>query len=244
VPDAMPQTAMVLAAGLGTRMRSHRDDIPKPLVPIAGRSLIDRVLDKLVEAAVPRAVINISYMGDKIKQHLEGRHDLEIVFSHEDEPLETGGGIMHALHLLGDAPFYVINADTLWLDGPLPALPRMAKHYEPERMDTLLLACPLQQTTGYEGQGDFILNEKGQVRRPSDDENATHVFAGVQILDPTILAPFQKPGAPKKFSLNQLFHASLDTGWFERIYALEHDSTWMHVGDATGVHEAELKLAA
>jgi MurNAc alpha-1-phosphate uridylyltransferase len=240
--DKMPNVAMVLAAGLGTRMRSHRNDIPKPLVPIVGRTLIDRVLDKLVAVGVERAVVNVSYLGDQIVTHLQSRDDMTLTISQEDEPLETGGGITKALPLLGEEPFFVLNADTLWQDGKTPALTRLAEQFDPMTMDALLLSSPLAMTTGYDGQGDFILDDEGRVRRPAGNEAATHVFAGIQILKPELLLPYLEEGMPKKFSLTQLFHADGQKGWFERIYALEHQALWMHVGDAQGVREAEAAL--
>lgn len=233
---------MILAAGLGTRMRAFRSDIPKPLVPVAGRALIDRVLDKFVAAGVNKAVVNVSHMGRQIMDHLAARQDIALAFSPEDEPLETGGGIVKALPLLGMEPFFVANADTLWEDGATPALMRLAERFDDQRMDALLLACPLARTRGYEGRGDFILDADGKVRRARQGEAPDSVFAGVQILHPRILAPFTGEGAPKKFSLNQLFHAGEGQGWFDRIYALKHDGVWMHVGDAKGVQEAEAQM--
>lgn len=238
----VPEVAMVFAAGRGTRMRSFRADVPKPLVPVAERTLLDRVLDKLVQAGVKRAVVNISHLGEQIQQHLSARTDIEIAFSPEAEPLETGGGIVNALPLLGEQPFFAINADISWIDGFQPALLRLAEQYNARTMDALLLACPVTQTTGYSGRGDFIINSAGQVRRRTQSEISPHVFTGIQILHPRIFAAYrQMPDVPT-FSLGQLFGEMGDMGWLPNIFAIVHDALWCHIGDGRGVKEAEKVL--
>lgn len=239
----VPHTAMVFAAGLGKRMRSHRSDIPKPLVPVAGRTLIDRVLDKLVEAGVKTAVINVSYLGQQIIEHVTAtRQDIALVFSEEEQPLETGGGIVRAMASLGNDPFYAINSDICWVDGFTPALIRLAQGYDAARMDALLLACPTARTTGYDGVGDFVLDQRGQVRRRGEREVSPYVFGGIQILHPRLFTPYLAQEETPVFSLNQLFRRAGD-GWFDRIHAISHDATWMHIGDAKGVAEAEAWFA-
>lgn len=239
-----PKTAMVFAAGLGKRMRSHRSDIPKPLVPVAGRTLIDRVLDKLVAVKVQKAVVNVSYMGEQIKSHLADRRDIEIIISEElPEPLETGGGIVKAMPHLGLQPFYVVNSDISWLDSSTPALVRLAEMYDDAIMDALLLACQTVKATGYDGIGDFAIDACGRVRRRHPAEVSPFVFGGVQIINPRIFASYVNIKPIPVFSLSQLFHGG-DDGFFERIFAISHDSTWMHIGDGRGVAEAEAVFMA
>jgi MurNAc alpha-1-phosphate uridylyltransferase len=211
---------MVFAAGLGTRMRSFRSDIPKPLVPVAGRTLIDRALDKLVQAGVQRAVVNVSHLGQMIIDHLASRHDIEIHFSVEDTPLETGGGIVKALPLLGDQPFFAINADISWVDGWTPALVRLAHAFDPETMDALLLACPTVRTTGYDGRGDFVINAGGQVRRRKGAEVSPFVFTGIQLIHPRVFAPYVGQATIPVFSLSSLMRfgciLGMARGWRRR----------------------------
>lgn len=239
---ATPQTAMVFAAGLGKRMRSFRSDIPKPLVPVAGRTLLDRVLDKLVTVKVNKVVVNVSHMGEQIKAHLSGRRDIDIIISEElPEPLETGGGIVKALPYLGDKPFYAINSDISWIDGATPVLARLADGYDEKKMDSLLLACPTVKSTGYDGVGDFMLDGSGRVRKRREAEVSPFVFGGVQIIHPRIFGEYRNITPVPVFSLNKLFHGS-DDGYFERIFAISHDSVWMHIGDGRGVAAAEEAL--
>lgn len=242
----MPDTAMLFAAGKGTRMRSYESALPKPLVKVAGKALIDHALDQLVLAGVKRAVVNLAYKGEMIEAHLAGRRDITILFSHEGpEPLETGGGIMHALPLLGTKPFFAVNSDILWLNGPELALSRLATHFDEARMDSLLLVCPVAQTTGYEGQGDFSMASDGRVRRRGPQESAPFVFAGVQILSPRLFTDGLFAGrAGDTFSLSRLFDRAGQDGWITGVRAISHDSTWMHVGDAEGVRAAEKRLAS
>jgi MurNAc alpha-1-phosphate uridylyltransferase len=238
-----PKTAMVFAAGLGTRMRAHRSDIPKPLVPVAGKPIIDHVLDRLMASGVERAVINVSWMGEQIKQHLATRHDITIEISEEESPLETGGGIVRALGLLGHGHIYVVNSDIIWIDGATPALVRLAEHFDPARMDAMLLACPTSRATGYTGKGDLILGQEGAVRLRSSQEVAPYVFGGVQLLNLALFEPYRGQTPTPVFSLNRFFRADEQTGWMHRICALAHDSIWMHIGDAQGVKQAEEIMA-
>jgi MurNAc alpha-1-phosphate uridylyltransferase len=233
---SVPQSGMVLAAGLGTRMRPITDRIPKPLVTLGGKALLDHALDRLSDAGVPRAVVNVHYMAEMIARHLEGRQQPAITLSVEDELLETGGGILKALPLL-DEVFYVVNADIFWLDGKVPALKRLAEAWDGERLDALLL---LQRTTsalGYEGIGDFIVDPLGQVRRRREREVAAHLFAGVQIVHRRLFDG-EKPG---KFSVNRLWDLALAAG---RLAAIVHDSEWYHVGTPAALAQAEARLAS
>jgi len=233
---SVPHSGMVLAAGLGTRMRPITDRIPKPLVTLGGKTLLDHALDRLSDAGVPRAVVNVHYKAEMIARHLDGRQQPAITLSVEDELLETGGGILKALPLL-DEVFYVVNADIFWLDGKVPALLRLAEAWDGERLDALLL---LQRTTsalGYDGIGDFIVDPLGKVRRRSEREVAPHLFAGVQIAHRRLFDG-EKPG---KFSLNRLWDRALAAG---RLAAIVHDGEWYHVGTPDALAQAEARLAS
>jgi len=233
---SVPHSGMVLAAGLGTRMRPITDRIPKPLVTLGGKTLLDHALDRLSDAGVPRAVVNVHYKAEMIARHLDGRQQPAITLSVEDELLETGGGILKALPLLDDV-FYVVNADIFWLDGKVPALLRLAEAWDGERLDALLL---LQRTTsalGYDGIGDFIVDPLGKVRRRREREVAPHLFAGVQIAHRRLFDG-EKPG---KFSLNRLWDRALAAG---RLAAIVHDGEWYHVGTPDALAQAEARLAS
>jgi MurNAc alpha-1-phosphate uridylyltransferase len=227
-------SGMVLAAGLGTRMRPITDRIPKPLVPVAGKPLIDHAIDRLAEAGVKRVVVNIHYKADMVARHLETRRTPSITLSREDELLETGGGILKALPLLDDM-FYVINSDVVWLDGKTAALRRLARAWDPARLDAVLL---LQRTTtalGYEGPGDFFLDPLGVLRRRREREVAPHLFAGVQILHRRLF----DGRLPGKFSLNPLWDRAIAAG---RLAAIVHDGEWYHIGTPAGLALAEERL--
>lgn len=215
------EMAMVLAAGLGVRMRPLTDDKPKPMVELAGRTLLDRALDRLFEAGVRRAVVNTHYKAEVIHRHLGDRDD--IVLSHEEARLETGGGVSRALPHFGDDPFFVVNSDAVWLDGPVPALTRLAEAWDDAAMDALLLLQPVGAATGYEGSGDYHRTAEGTLRRRDKDGTAPYLFAGVQILHPRLFARVPD-GA---FSLNILYDRAQAAG---RLFGLEHDGEWFHVG--------------
>ena len=235
LPD-MPTTAMVLAAGYGKRMRPVTDIIPKPMVEVAGRSLIHRVLDQLVVNGIRKAVVNLSYKGEQLREHLEGRNAPELVFSIEDTPLETGGGIAKALPLLGNEPFFVANSDVIFLDGTVPTLHRLAQHWDPARMDALLLLVPSVRAYGYHGQGDFFLNPKGVMRRRKEHEVAPFVFTGIQLMHPRLF----KDAPSGAFSLNVLYNRNVVAdGSIERIFGISHDGAWLHVGDPRSFAFAE-----
>jgi MurNAc alpha-1-phosphate uridylyltransferase len=212
---------MVLAAGLGLRMRPLTDDRPKPMVALAGRTLLDRALDRLFAAGVRRAVVNTHYKADVIHRHLGGRDD--VVLSHEEARLETGGGVSRALPHFGNDPFFVVNSDAVWLDGPVPALTRLADAWDDAAMDALLLLQPVGAATGYEGPGDYHRAPGGALKRRDKDGTAPFLFAGVQILHPRLFAD-APDGA---FSLNVLYDRAQAAG---RLFGLEHDADWFHVG--------------
>lgn len=236
----VPHTAMVLAAGLGTRLRPLTDTTPKPLIAVGGRSLLDHSLDRLVEVGVPRAVVNIHWLGDQIRQHLQSRTDIEIVISDEsDKLLETGGGIARALPLLGDEPFLSVNADLIWRDARGNALRRLAARFDPASMDALLLLQPTIAATGYDGMGDFTMDQMGLLRRRDSRCTAPFVYTGVQIISPRL---FDGAGAGEKaeaFSLNKLYDRAIEQG---RLYGLRHEGDWMDVGNHAGLAQAEALL--
>ncbi|CAA7613169.1 Nucleoside-diphosphate-sugar pyrophosphorylase [Candidatus Terasakiella magnetica] len=229
----MPSCAMVLAAGLGLRMRPITLTTPKPLVTVAGRTMLDRAMDHLTHVGVTEMVVNTHWLAERITDHLAGRPG--ITLSHEDVLLETGGGVAKALKWLGQAPFFVVNSDIIWTDGAHPALDRLAQAWDDGRMDALLLMQPTAHAVGYEGKGDFFLDPAGIPRRRRDPEVAPLLFSGVQILHPRL---FQ--GAPLgKFSLNLLYDRALDQG---RLFGLVHDGNWYHVGTPEALPEVETLL--
>ncbi|MGQ9370924.1 nucleotidyltransferase family protein [Azospirillum sp. ST 5-10] len=230
-----PKTAMVLAAGLGLRMRPLTLHRPKPLIPVGGRALIDHALDRLEAAGIGTAVVNAHYKGEMIAEHLKGRTAPRIVLSMEETPLETGGGIRQALPHLGTEPIVAVNADILWLDGPTPALGRLAAQWDPERMDALLLLMATTRAVGYEGRGDFQMDPLGRLERRGESEIAPFVFAGVQIVKPELF----RDGPDGPFSTNLVWDRARDAG---RLWGLAHDGAWFHIGTPDGLHEAEALL--
>jgi MurNAc alpha-1-phosphate uridylyltransferase len=228
-----PDKAMVLAAGLGLRMRPLTERMPKPLVSVAGRPLLDHGLDKLGEAGVSEAIVNVHYLPDQIIEHLAGRKRPRVIISDErNEVLGTGGGVVKALPLLGDAPFFHLNADTLWIDGVRPNLTRLAETFDPARMDILLLMAPTAGSIGYEGNGDYAMLSDGALRKRREHQVVPFVYAGVAIISPAVFA-----GAPKsEFSLTRMFDAANEQ---ERLFGLRLDGTWMHVGTPDAIGAAE-----
>lgn len=232
----LPQTAMVLAAGLGTRLRPVTDTMPKPLIPVAGRSLLDRCLDRLAEAGVTRAVVNIHWLGEQIRDHLRQRRDIAITISDESELLlETGGGIARALPLLGDAPFIAVNADLIWRDAGHNSLHDLTNAFDPAAMDAILLLQPRERATGYGGAGDFELDKAGRLTRRGNRLQASFVYTGVQILHPRLFDSCPA-GA---FSLNLLYDRVIAAG---RLHGIVHDGDWMDVGTHEGLAAAEALL--
>ena len=228
-----PSTAMVLAAGLGLRMRPITEKIPKPLVQVAGKTLLDHVLDKLAVAGVEKAVVNVHYLPDQIIQHVAGRNGPRIVISDErNEILGTGGGVVKALPLLGDAPFFHMNADTMWIDGVRSNLARLAEAFDPARMDMLMLMAPTATSIGYDGRGDYTMSADGTLHKRKEKQIAPFVYAGAAIISPQLFA-----GAPHgEFGLPKLFDAAEEAG---RLFGLRLEGTWMHVGTPDAIGEAE-----
>ena len=231
-----PERAMVLAAGLGTRLRPVTANKPKPLVTVGGRSLIDRALDRLQDDGVGTAVVNLHYLGEMIETHLKDRPHPQIVFTREETLLDTGGGIAAALPLLGEAPFLVTNSDVFWLNGPTSALGRLSTAWDDETMDGLLMLHSTVEAFGYDGVGDFNIDPFSRLARRPEKEVSPYLFTGVQILHPRLFAD-----APKgAFSMNPLWDRAIEAG---RLYGMIHDGEWFHVGTPQGLAEAERYLA-
>jgi N-acetyl-alpha-D-muramate 1-phosphate uridylyltransferase len=234
----VPGRAMVLAAGLGMRMRPLSTGTPKPLVEVGGRALIDHVLDRLAEAEVETAVVNVHYLADQIERHLVGRRAPKIVISDErDELLDTGGGVVKALPVLGAAPFFHLNSDAIWIDGVRPSLIRLAEIFDPARMDALLLLAATSTSVGYMGRGDFTMAPDGRISRRREREVVPFVYAGVAILSAALFST-APPGA---FSLNLLFDRAIEAG---RLYGLRLEGVWMHVGTPEAIAAAEAAILA
>ncbi len=235
--ETAPETAMVLAAGFGTRMGALTRDRPKPLLPVAGRALIDHALDLAAAAGIRRAVVNLHYRGEQVRAHLAGRTAPLIAFSEErPEILDTGGGLVHALPLLGDRPFAVLNSDAVF-SGPNP-LCALGAAWDPARMDALMLLVPVARARAYTRRGDFFLPADGAVpARRGDADSAPYVFTGAQMLAPGAL-----DGAPAgAFSLNVVWDRLLAAG---RLAAVTWPGVWVDVGTPEGLAEAGRTLAA
>jgi N-acetyl-alpha-D-muramate 1-phosphate uridylyltransferase len=233
-----PKTAMVLAAGLGKRMSPYTDRMPKPLVPVAGKALLDHVLDRLAEAGVERAVVNVHHFAEQVIDHLASRSDPRIVVSDERGLLlDTGGAVVKALPDLGERPFFHLNADTIWIDGVKPNLARLAEAFNPANMDALLLLAPTAGSVGYSGRGDFSMAPDGRLRRRGEREVVPFVYAGAAIFAPAFLAG-SPPGA---FSLTLLFDRAAAAG---RLHGLRMEGLWMHVGTPDAIAAAEAAIGA
>jgi MurNAc alpha-1-phosphate uridylyltransferase len=225
-----------MAAGRGERMRPITEHTPKPLVEVGDKALIDHVLDKLAAAGVEQTVVNVHHLADKLEQHVAARKAPRIVISDERaELLETGGGLVKALHLLGDAPFFTVNSDTLWIDGVKSNLTRLAEGFDPARMDALLLLAPTATSIGYAGRGDFSMLPDGRLIRRPERQVVPFVYAGAAVLAPGLFKD-----APKgPFSLTKLFYRAAEA---ERLFGLRLDGLWMHVGTPDAIDEAEAAI--
>lgn len=228
---------MVLAAGLGKRMRPITATTPKPLVEVAGRSLIDRGFAKLLAAGVEVAVVNVHYLADLVEVHVQKCRSPEIVISDEREALlETGGGIVKALPHLGPAPFYVYNSDSFWIEGIRSNLDLLAARWDDDAMDGLLLLAPTVGSVGYSGSGDFFMDELGQLTRRAERRVAPFVYAGAAIFHPR----FFRDAPAGAFSLNLLFDRAVEEG---RLYGQRMEGVWLHVGTPRAIRDAELAIA-
>jgi MurNAc alpha-1-phosphate uridylyltransferase len=233
---SLPRCAMVLAAGLGTRMRPLTDAMPKPLVKVAGKPLIDHVLDRLADVGVEKAVVNVHHFADQLIEHLGRRTRPRIAISDERGLLlGTGGGVKRALPELGDRPFFHINSDTIWVDSTKPNLARLADAFKPETMDALLLLAPTKASIGYTGRGDFAMAPDGRLTRRGERDAVPFVYAGAAILQPALF-----DDAPEgEFPLTDMFERAAKKG---RLFGLRLDGLWMHVGTPPAVQEAEAAI--
>jgi MurNAc alpha-1-phosphate uridylyltransferase len=229
-------TAMILGAGLGTRMRPLTDVVPKPLIRLNGKALIDHALDRLEAAGITRVVVNVHYRADQLEAHLKTRTSPRILISDErDELLDTGGGVVKALPLLGDKPFLIHNSDTAWIEGIGGSLSRLIAGWDGDRMDSLMLLALAATSVGYDGHGDFNMEASGVLTRRRERVEAPFVFAGVSIAHPRLFA-----GAPAgAFSLNKLWDGAIAE---RRLYGTRLDGVWMHIGTPEALAEAEQRL--
>lgn len=230
-----PQSAMVLAAGLGTRMRPITETMPKPLVKTGEKTLLDWCLDALNEAEISRAVVNVHYLADQIEAHVNTRQRPEIIISDEREMLlDSAGGIINALPLLGEAPFYILNADTFWVEnGDILNLDALAKHWDESRMDILLMVAKPEQTTGYEGKkGDFVIDDEMHIQRYHEGMDNPVIYAGAGIIHPRIFNGAKAEPA----SLNHYFNKAIAE---KRLYAMPMQGHWLTVGTPQAITEAE-----
>jgi len=233
-----PHTAMVLAAGFGVRMRPITDRIPKPLVSVGGKPLLDHVLDKLAEAGVNTAVVNVHHLADQIIGHVATRARPEVTISDEREKiLGTGGAVVNALPLLGSDPFFHLNADTMWIDGVRPNLARLAETFDPATMDILLLMAPTTASIGYKGAGDYAMAADGALKKKREGQIVPFVYAGAAIMRPELFAD-----APQgAFELPIYFNKAEENG---RLFGLRLEGVWMHVGTPDAIAAAERAILA
>lgn len=233
-----PRAAMLLGAGFGTRMRPLTAATAKPLLPLGGQTLLDHALDRLAAAAVATVVVNAFWQADKVAAHLAGRTDPPpTVLRREEALLDTGGSVAAALDQLGCDPFFVVNGDSFWLDGPTPALERVAAAWDAASADAVLLVHRTFQTQAETGPGDFALDKWGFVRRRGDREIVPYIYAGVQLVAPALLAG--APAAP--FSMNLLWDRAIAAG---RLRAVVHDGLWFHLSTPADLAAAESTLCA
>jgi N-acetyl-alpha-D-muramate 1-phosphate uridylyltransferase len=232
----VPKSAMVLAAGLGTRMRPISDSVPKPLIEIGGRALLDHAIDRLAQAGVKEIVVNAHYKAEMVEAHLAARTQSHIRVLRETELLETGGGVANALPLLGEV-FFVANADVLWLDGVEDTLTRLASAFDPGRMDAMLLLQRTVTAVGYEGSGDYFLDPVCVPRRRGEREIAPFIFTGVQLLHRRLFDGI----AERRFSLNLVYDRAERSG---RLRAIVHDGEWYHIGTPEGLAATRARLSA
>ena len=230
-------TAMVFAAGLGTRMRPITNHIPKPLVEIGGRTMLDHMLDRLAEGGVTRAIVNVHHLADQIETHLKARTRPEIVISDEREKLlDQGGGIRKALPLIGDADFFICNTDAVWLEGPHSTIAAMREAWRPDEMDILLLVAATSGSVGVDWPGDFHMAPGGRLTRRAEREVSAFVYAGVGIMRASLFADAQED----VFRLAPYFFRAAEAG---RLHGLRLNGQWLHVGTPEAVEEAERAYA-
>jgi len=233
----MIEKAMVLAAGLGTRMRPMTERIPKPLVEVAGNTLIDHKLDAVRRAGIKSVVVNVHYLADQLEQHLSRCESPDIIFSDEREKLlDSGGGIQKALPYFGNDPFFVLNSDTFWHGDKVPALLQLSKHWDCEKMDILMALTAMDKAVGFNGAGDFFLDADNRLTRRGDRKSAPYVFASDYIVHPRIFN-----AAPKvPFSMNLLYDQAIAKN---RLFGIKLEGLWLHVGTPQSIGEVEAAIA-
>ena len=230
--------AMIMGAGLGSRMRPLTDDRPKPLVTVAGRALIDHSIDRLAEAGVTEVVVNVHYRADQLMAHLKHRQDVRVIISDETaQLLDTGGGVVKALPLFGGQPFFILNSDSIWRETGVPVLPAMIAAWDGNRMDGLLLLADMATAIGYDGGGDFVLEGDGRVARAKGRSEQPYGYLGTQIAHPRMFA--DAPQGP--FSTNLMWDRAIAAG---RLSGTLLDGVWLHVGTPLARDEAERALGA
>jgi MurNAc alpha-1-phosphate uridylyltransferase len=227
---------MLLAAGLGTRMRPLTLDRPKPLIEVAGRTLLDHVLDRLEAAGVDTVVVNVHHLAEKMEAHLAARGHPRILVSDERAGLlNSGGGVRKALPLLGASPFIVCNADSFWIEGPRSNIARLAAAWDPSAMDILMLVASTATSVGFEGRGDYVFDANGRLTRRGERDVTPFAYAGVLLIKPELFE-----GTPATFSLNRLFDQAEAEG---RLHGRRLDGIWLHVGTPQSIAEAEARIA-
>jgi MurNAc alpha-1-phosphate uridylyltransferase len=228
---------MVLAAGLGKRMRPVTATVPKPLIEVAGKALIDHGLDCLAAAGVETVVVNVHYLSHLVRARVARRTRPAILISDEtDLLLDTGGGVAKALALLGDQPFYLLNSDSFWIEGARPNLNWLAAAWNDAHMDAILLLSPTVRASGYYGPGDFAMDPDGRLARRGEHEVVPFAYAGAAILHPRLFADCPQG----RFSLNLLFDKAIESG---RLFGFRMDGLWVHVGTPEAITEAEMSIA-
>jgi MurNAc alpha-1-phosphate uridylyltransferase len=229
----VPDTVMVFAAGLGKRMRPVTDTVPKPLVKIGGRAMLDHMLDRFAEIGVRRAIVNVHYLADQLEQHLASRSNPEIIISDErDKLLDQGGGIKKVLPLLRDKPFFICNTDAIWLEGAQSNLALLRERWDPEAMDVLLLVAASATSIGVDWPGDFFIDAAGRLTRRGESEVAPFVYAGVGVIKPQLFAQVKED----IFRLAPFFFAAAERG---RLFGQRLDGQWLHVGTPAAIEDAE-----
>lgn len=237
MPVIMPANAMVFAAGLGTRMRPLTNTIPKPLIKVAGKPMIDHILDRFAAAGLETAVVNVHYLADQIESHVSSRKAPRIVISDEREKLlDQGGGILRALPLLGDKPFFLANTDAFWIEGPRPNLPRLAAAWDPAKMDILLLVAATTASVGVDWPGDFWMGSDGRLTPRAEHAVVPFVYTGVGIVKPELF----KNETRGVFRLAPFF---FEAARKSRLFGLRLDGLWLHVGAPGAIGEAERIIA-